>query len=90
MQSVNVFSIFVYERLSLNSRSNHSVLIFKDQYSTVNHFYNFDSKVSRSNFDISECYQTNEKVTFGIKYLYPYGMGEKNFNFKKIKIYFFS
>ena len=46
--------------------------------------FEYDTKFERDKFDISECFkEKSEKVTFGVRFSYPTGVGNAQNLFKK-------
>ncbi len=40
------------------------------------HFFDFDSRLRRQRFDLSECFEGKDKVYFGIRFEYGKEIGE--------------
>ncbi|CAF0709535.1 unnamed protein product [Brachionus calyciflorus] len=49
-------------------------------FTLITHFYDFDSKSSIENFDVSECFQGKSRINFGIRFNYPQGVDEETFS----------
>jgi hypothetical protein len=55
--------------------------LFKFNFSMINHFFDFDSKLNKDMFDIAECFKGKDLKKFGIKFTYPQGVSRFMFDF---------